>query len=212
MQTAGWAWQFNEVCPSDAWVVHFWWERLWQDKAFLRETGLRWQDLRNDTLSNERIFGMVDSLYNMLVGPANRNYQRFQTLGNYVWPNAYIGQSYQDEYFYLRNWLTARLNWLDSQMALLAEPEYVEADYFPPKVYPNPFRDRLTFEYYVRKEVPVSIQLYDARGALVLQHIDDGHSNGSNSTHLNTDLPNGLYFYRILFGDKREAAGKVVRN
>lgn len=210
-QTAGWAWQFNEVCPSDFWIVHFWWERMWQDEAFLRETGLRWQDLRNDTLSNERIFGMADSLYSLLAGPANRNFQRFKTLGNYVWPNAYIGQSYQDEYNYLRNWLTARLNWLDSQMALLAEPKYVETDYFPPKVYPNPFNDQLTIEYYAKKETPVTIQIFDARGALVLQHFDDNHFNGSNSVQLSTDLPNGLYFFRVLFGDKREAAGKVVR-
>lgn len=209
-QTWGWAWQFNEVCPADFWIVHFWWERLWQDESFLRQTGQRWQDLRQDTLSNERIFSMVDSLYGVLAGPANRNFQRFNILGNYVWPNAYIGQSYQDEYRYLRNWLAARLNWLDTQMELLAEPKYVDADYFSPRVYPNPFSQQLTFEYYARKETAVALQLYDARGTLVLQHLDKPHPNGENAVQLPAKLPDGLYFYRILFDGKREASGKVV--
>lgn len=209
-KTTGWAWQFNDVCPGDFWVVHFWWERLWQDEAFLRETGQRWLDLRNDTLSNERIFGMVDSLYDLLVGPANRNYQRFDILGHYIWPNAYVGQTYQDEFNYLRNWLAARLNWLDAQMTLLAEPKYVPEDYFPPRVYPNPFNEQLTIEYYVRKTTPVTFQLFDARGSLVLQRHDNDHPNGKNSLVLPTNLPNGLYFYRLLFNGKREAVGKVV--
>lgn len=206
----GWAWQFNDVCPADFWVVHFWWERLWQDEAFLRETGQRWLDLRNDTLSDERIFGLLDSLYQLLAVPANRNFQRFNILGQYIWPNAYVGQTYHDEFNYLRQWLVARLNWLDAQMTLLAEPKYKAEDYFPPRVYPNPFSEQLTIEYYVRKQTSVTFQLLDARGTLVLQRHDTDHPNGKNAILLPTDLPAGLYFFQILFDGKREASGKVI--
>ncbi len=211
-KTTGWVWQFNDICPGDFWIVHFWWERLWQDREFRREMGKRWLDLRQDTLSDQRIFHLIDSLQLLLTGPAQRNFQRFPILGHYVWPNAYVGASWDDEVRYLRNWLGARLAWLDAQMTLFAEPDYLDAEAFPPKVWPNPAGDIVHFEYYVRKEARVTIDVFDPTGASMLHHTDDQHLNGVNRFDWQADLPAGLYFYRILFDGEKVAHGKIIRH
>ena len=36
--------------------------------------------------------------------------------GEYVWPNYYIADNYKDEVDYLKNWLSDRIAWMDSQL------------------------------------------------------------------------------------------------
>ena len=45
------------------------------------------------------------------------NYIRWPILGKYVWPNRYVGNSYEDEINYLKQWLEARFSWIDSQFS-----------------------------------------------------------------------------------------------
>jgi CotH protein/type IX secretion system substrate protein len=210
--TGGWAWRFNDVCPSDYFSVHFWWERMWQDTAYQREMKTRWFDLRNDTLSNERISGLIDSLETLLQQPALRNFERYPVLGQYVWPNAYIGQSFTAEVDYLRNWLTDRLLWLDETMKTVGLPEYRIEDYFPPAVYPNPFREEVKFEYYVRSDSPVSVDIYSINGQFVERLTDAQHLNGTNSLVWGSGMPAGIYFYRMLVNDNEVKKGKLVKN
>jgi hypothetical protein len=33
-----------------------------------------------------------------------------------VWPNPYVGQTYEDELSHLKTWITARAAWLDANM------------------------------------------------------------------------------------------------
>jgi len=210
--TNGWAWRFNEVCPSDYFNVHFWWERLWQDSTYRQELKDRWFDLRNDTLSDDRIFGLIDSLETLLQEPALRNFQRYPVLGQYVWPNAFIGQNFGEEVDYLRNWLTARLLWLDETLKTVDLPEYRIEEYFPPVVYPNPFREVVKFEYYVRSDTPVSVEVYDMNGHLAERMMDASHFNGINSLVWGRGVPAGIYFYRILANGNEVKKGKVVKN
>ncbi|MFQ5445523.1 MAG: CotH kinase family protein, partial [Saprospiraceae bacterium] len=170
--TNGWAWRFNEVCPGDYFNVHFWWERLWQDIAYREEMKTRWFDLRNDTLSDERIFGLIDSLESLLQEPAQRNFQQFPVLGEYVWPNAFVGKTFGEEVDYLRNWLASRLLWMDKTMETVDLPEYRIEEYFPPVIYPNPFSGAVKFEYYIRSEQPVIVEIYNMNGQMIA-HLTD---------------------------------------
>ena len=46
-------------------------------------------------------------------GAIERNYSRWNVLGTYVWPNQFIGQTYDEEYEHLRQWIATRLAWMD---------------------------------------------------------------------------------------------------
>ncbi len=78
------------------------------------------------------------------------------------------------------------------------------------KVYPNPFRDYLTFEYLDlnRKSLP-TIRLFDVTGKLIHQQIMDE----INFEMPIPAIPNGLYFYQLV-GRNGEmlGRGKVVRS
>ena len=37
-------------------------------------------------------------------------------MGNYVWPNYYVGNTYQDELVFLKTWISNRLAWIDSNI------------------------------------------------------------------------------------------------
>ena len=64
---------------------------------------------------------MIDNYELVLIssGSVKRNFERWPVLGTYVWPNNFIGSDYSDEIKFIRNWISERLSWLDSNIASL---------------------------------------------------------------------------------------------
>ncbi len=108
----GWAWQMTCVYPTSP----FWWERLLQDPVYRQQLGCRWAELRAGVLDTLRLFRYIDSLAADLSEPSRRNFQRWPILGKYIWPNWFIGKSYQAEIDFLKWWLGQRIKWLDNHM------------------------------------------------------------------------------------------------
>ncbi|MBT8393211.1 MAG: CotH kinase family protein, partial [Bacteroidia bacterium] len=111
-----WAYKFNERCPGDFWQIPFWWDRLLEDPAFVAQLQSRWQELRSTTFSDTAIDQKIDSYVETLTlsGAIDENFQRWNVIGEYVWPNNFVGDSYDAELDYLKDWLFDRLSWLDS--------------------------------------------------------------------------------------------------
>lgn len=116
-----WAYKFNDRCSDDFWLVPFWWDRLLQDPAFVAELKERWVNLRGNALSETAILSKVDGYIEQLEksGSLNQNFDTWRVLGTYVWPNNFVGNTYDDEISYLTNWIANRLSWLDSQIGAL---------------------------------------------------------------------------------------------
>ncbi|MBT8306388.1 MAG: CotH kinase family protein [Maribacter sp.] len=114
-ETNVWAYKFNERCPEDFWQVPFWWNRLLQDPEFVSQLKDRWNTLRSGVLSNGSIDSKVDDYVATLnkAGSIESNFDTWNVLGVYVWPNKFIGSSHEDEIGYLKNWTNDRLSWLD---------------------------------------------------------------------------------------------------
>lgn len=117
----GWAYQFNERCSDDFWQVPFWWDRLLQDPVYAERLKERWSMLRAGELSDAAIFGKIDSYTDTFdqAGAINANFDTWGVLGVYVWPNNFIGTSYDEEIAYLRQWISTRTLWLDDAIAAL---------------------------------------------------------------------------------------------
>lgn len=114
----GWALDF----PCDQSVIPFWWHRLMQDDVYVNRLNCRWTTLRQNVLNTNKLLNQIDSVANLLNAPQQRNYTVWPILGEYVWPNNYVGQTYQDELNYFKQWLTARLDWMDENMPTVAQP------------------------------------------------------------------------------------------
>lgn len=116
-----WAYRFNERCPGDFWFVPFWWERLLQDPAFVARLKERWTELRGSTLADAAILGKIDAYLATLndATAAANNFNKWPILGNYVWPNNFVGSSYGEEIGYLKQWISSRTQWLDNAIGAL---------------------------------------------------------------------------------------------
>jgi hypothetical protein len=110
----GWAFDFNTVCSKDIYQIPFWWNRLLQDLAFGKKVKERYKALRQTTLTPERLGAFVDSTTSALTEARIRNFTKWPVIGTYVWPNGYVGATYQQEVSYLKDWIAQRLNWMDT--------------------------------------------------------------------------------------------------
>ena len=95
----------------------FWWERMLEDPAYRDLTRCLWDDYRSAAWSNESIHSTIDSLAALLEEAHVRDFARWPRLGEYVWPNAFIGQTYEEELEYMRDWIDDRLAWLDANIS-----------------------------------------------------------------------------------------------
>ena len=75
-----------------------------------------WDHYRSDVWSDESFNGIIDSLSAVLAEPSVRDHARWPRLGQYVWPNVFIGQTYEEEVAFLRNWILERVAWLDDNI------------------------------------------------------------------------------------------------
>ncbi len=114
----GWVYRFNEVCPNDTWLVPFWWSRLMEDPVFLSGLKERWNNLRANLFTTSEILQRINSIEeNLKISNAiKNNFSIWSVLGEYVWPNDYIGDSFDDEINYLKDWTVNRLEWLDEEI------------------------------------------------------------------------------------------------
>lgn len=197
--TFGWAYQFNLACPNDGYPVPFWWSRLLQDPLYAAELRCRWDSLRQTTLATPYILSYLDSMALVLDDAQNRNYQRWPILGIYVWPNYFIGNTYQEEVDYLKTWLTNRLTWLDNNIpgncALLAISETENNSGI--KVFPNPTNgDRITVSGDFNKP---NVELFDAFG----RNVNTKYFSSGNKIQLNvSEFSKGIFFLKVIDGDK----------
>lgn len=108
--------QFDKgECPDQARVPD-WWVSLMADPAFSTKLRCRWEALRKGVLSDASLAARLDGYRAELALAEPRDHQTWKTLGTYVWPNPYIGQTYEDELGYLKTWITERSAWLDQNM------------------------------------------------------------------------------------------------
>ena len=89
--------------------------RLLQDSIFFNEYKKRWKVLRKNQLAVPKITSMIDNYARLLDTAQKTNFKRWPSLGKYVWPNRYVGNSYEDEINYLKQWIEVRFSWIDSQ-------------------------------------------------------------------------------------------------
>jgi hypothetical protein len=112
---------------NDGFKIPFWWYRIWDDETFTTAFNQRWQELRQTVFSFDHIMNTIDSAVTVIGEAQDRNFQRWPILNEYVWPNAYVGGSYESELDYLKNWITDRLDWMDQQIIVSDE---MTVDYF----------------------------------------------------------------------------------
>lgn len=105
-------WLYEQI-----WDRIFWWDRLMQDDYFYALSAKRWNDLRKNEWSDENIINLIDSLTTRIDEAKDRNFQRWDILGKYIWPNHdWQNNTYADEVNYVRNFILQRVQWMDNAL------------------------------------------------------------------------------------------------
>ncbi len=180
----GWVYNKLEMSTqgiSDSFQTPFWWGKLMRDSVFVNSVKRRWNTLRKTTLNPQRIFKFMDSTQVVLKDPLQRNFGRFPLYGKKVWPNYFVGNNANEELFWMENWITARIAWLDAAInsldatLVLGVNEEVSI-----RAYPNPMRDEIKLEFPLKQETNLRVEVYDLAGRS-LQRNQLGHFPQGNT-------------------------------
>jgi len=205
--------QYQAYLDVDSWQVPFWWRKLMKDQAYVAKLKTRWTTLRKKELADQRITFVIDSLTNLLSESKDRNYLRWQgVIGFYIWPNYYIGQSYNEEVTWMKNWIAQRLAFLDGQW--IDEATGAGNLIVPQRfsVYPNPFTNRLTVQLPSGVSGKLLVELYNSTGSLVRSNEVAVTGGDLQLNFTGTDkLAPGLYLYKLVQNNRLLASGKVVK-
>ena len=227
--TAGPVWDFNhgfgncdygETWEPENWLLEynpeggdqmsFWWELLWQDDNFNLKVSQRYSELRSNILSDEHIHDIIDSTVSHLGDAIDRNFVKWPILGNYVWPNYYVFETYEEEISYLKSWISQRLSWMDSEILLLDLDESpILSSFALENAYPNPFNPTTNIGYRLSKNSNIRIAVYDLIGNEVKTLVNGKEHAGSKMIQWDaTDqfghgVSSGVYIYKL------EAEGSI---
>ena len=196
----------------DGFQMPFWWKKLIADQYFSNKLYDRWQELRGGILKVESIFHSVDSLTVLLDESKARNFARWPILGTYIWPNAYIGQTYKNEIDYLKQWIDDRINWMDENMydfcntCVSSEMESFPKYFSICHNYPNPFNPYTEIVYDLFVPCHVNITIFNSLGNKIRTLVNDDHKSGHYKTNWQAIdqfgrlQPSGVYYLIMKIG------------
>ncbi len=225
---AGPLWDFNlsfgnaDYCGGDnenGWILYqcdhggipFWWNRMLNDDFFKNALRCRWESLRENVLATDHIHNFLDSMNLVLGESADRNFEKWQILGQYVWPNGWYyaqAQSHDEILEIMKARIENRLNWLDLNIPGIAEnctyydefdelagndPNIPDPEDYKVYVFPNPTVENIHIE---SEKTIEKIFIYNALGQLVLQSKVD---EKIYTIPLNDQFAKGQYILKVQF-------------
>lgn len=200
-KTSGFQYKENDLLipANDTYfLAPFWWEKLVSDSTFAKKVASRWKNLRSSVLSPDRIDKWMDSTATILQPITVRNFSRWQgVLGTKVWPNYYVGNTYQQEVDWMKSWIRQRVTWLDGQFAtygitLATEQEIAKQS--PLRIFPNPTENQTMIEYDVLRKARILINVYDLTGRLIKTLADEDKTIQTCKITFNSEnLKSGTY-------------------
>lgn len=210
-------WVIDGMGDADAYAMPFWWEKFRLDPFFNSHLKKRWtywsERYMNETYLNQ----FIDSIALSLREAQARNFQRWDVLGRYVWPNNYIGQSHTDEVNYLKRWLRDRINWMDSQIQpiidITADIHTINWQMLDLVTFPNPFTEEVKFKFLLNEPGDIQINLMDLYGRVLMQY-SETVVDGIHEIPIVLDtnvFPDQVFIYQFLVDGVVRKTGKLLR-
>lgn len=188
----------------------FWFDKMLQDQLFADVLDCRWRNYRMTSMTTEKINRLIDNAVIEMDSAADRNHYTWKTLGRYVWPNKFVGETYEEEIDYLKTWLKERLDFMDINMmgycrAPLAVND-LEQKESSIAIFPNPTNSIVQIKSEVKIE---SLEVYNILGNLVYSKPSINTSEASIDLSL---FPPGLYTIRLHNEEGESLSKKLVKS
>jgi hypothetical protein len=175
----------------------YWFRRLMQDPAYKKKFNCRWKQVRNTKLTDDYFSSAIDSIATLLNEAQQRNYQQWNILGVYVWPNQFVGQTYTDEVNFLKSWIQTRLDWMDANTTV-SDCDPVTGIEYPGasmqiKVFPNPSEGELHIQTEKQPGGQTRLNILSSKGERILDEPFDGDFTWTPKQNVSA----GIYLVRI---------------
>jgi hypothetical protein len=211
-------WLFSHTATNN---TPFFWKQLYSDPSFSYKLRRRWETLRSGPYKTETLLAYVDSIANLLSEAQEREFAKWPVLGMNIWRETYGYQernTYKKEVDYLKNFLTQRWAWMDTELAKNIYSSAPSVSIYGNQsdqinAYPNPAKEYVIFDIPASEEGNLLIQLYDVTGRLAQTSAQHKLSPGNNSLQLYFDsrLINGIYFYKIWVNNQIRFVGRLIK-
>ena len=229
---AGPAWDYNlafgnaDYCDGEdpegfMYPIHcdegnpFWWGKLLESDDFTDPLACRWIEVRSGALHTDSLFQFIDDQVESMGPAVGRNFDRWDILGENIWPNPVFPATYGEEITNLKRFIAMRMDWLDLNMpgACTISPTSVPVvEAFGILVNPNPAADEIRVTSSADFIGPYELALLNSFGQRLLSRRGT-QSGGVLDLKLNLTtlgLPTGVYALRLSSGGRVITTEKVV--
>ncbi len=174
-----------------------WFTRIMEDDNFNNQMKCRWQELREDILETENVMSIIDSMALLLRQAQQRNNDKWNLYGRYIWPNVFIGKSQLQEINYLKSWTTERFEWLDDNLpgtCSSADGQNIRELPVGFSLYPNPNKGRFTVSCNEPGYKVVFYEIINFQGNI----IETGKLSSGVTEINDPGLTPGVYIFRLM--------------
>ena len=189
----GWTYEFQGTCDN---AHPFWVKKMTDIPNMSNKINCRWQELRAGAWHTDSLMQFIDNSVGAMGDAPTRNFEKWPTLGTYIWPNDYVGDTYQEEVNFLKTWLTQRLEWMDNN--IIGDCNFVSTPTSPEEyktfsIFPNPANDFVYIESRLANKTRNTIRIFNSLGSEV------GAYNASTEvTKLDvSSLAKGIYIVKL---------------
>jgi hypothetical protein len=211
--TTGWQYQFDQICNFST-EIPFWWERLLEDPGYANGLRCRWEELRQGPLKTSTMHAYIDSVANHIEEARIRNFQRWPIIGVYVNWNGFVGQTYQQDLNFFKDYIADRAIWMDNNMPgdCSLSTGIIEPDPEYHRVWPNPFSDQFSIGFSLFGDGEISIEILDLSGRLIQTENLGFKTGGTHALNINSSsLVSGNYIYTIKNEGQVMYTGKLIK-
>jgi hypothetical protein len=201
---------WNYPIIADGWGTPYWWSRFLTDPYFNNNLKCRWKYLREGVLSDEAVTFMIDAFVDTIGEAQTRNFVQWPIHGQYIWPNAYVGNTYSQDVNYMKNWIISRMDWMDRNMPGICTTTGIDDPDIPvffAVAYPNPSAGRINLEIQNPERSALHLEVINISGEVVYS---ESMINESYITR-SIPLPTGVYIVKTGDGMKIHTLKAVVR-
>src|SRR5690606_27763442 len=142
-------------------------------------------------------------------------FTRWPVIGQKLWPNFYVGTSYEDEVGYLKTWITRRLDWMDQALMTFGadvtstEPAVLPFEF---RVFPNPTPAEVQVSFRLEHAAAIKVQVYDLWGRVVQESTLSDLTPGEHIVPLRlTARASSIQSLGLEVNGKRVVVRKVLR-
>lgn len=191
------SWLYTRYGTNGNWSMH-WWFRLMEDPDYNHAFAARWKTLRAGPFSTDSIMADLDQNIKIMGEGINRNFVKWPILGQYVWPNYFVGSTYNEEVDYLKTWIAKRLTWMDGNVSLSSGELVSGYQTYQVSAFPNPVVDQLNITLTTKDINRIDCEITDVMGGKVFASYYSPVSIGDQVMQFNIpDVAPGYYILKI---------------